>query len=169
MMLRKPLLGPETDLDCVSTGDKGYRLQESDGEPWWAGLPATWTPFIWKDSTADFTIAESPDDLLGPVSLSVIVKRLTRSGVALSAEATKDGKTVVFWTGTATFGADGKAILPCWTKRLVLNVRNAPSAAEKTGGKHRHARRQARKQYPSTRSFAPPRLTPPSTSHIIAI
>ena len=120
MMLRKPLVGPETDLDCVSTNEKGYLLQQSAGEPWLASVPAKWTPFFWKDSTADFSIAESQDDLLGPVPFSLIVKRLTRSGVALSAEAATGGKTVVFWTGTVTFGPDGKAILPFWTHRLVF-------------------------------------------------
>lgn len=59
-------------------------------------------------------------DKLGPVDYMIRIAALNDKRVKLEAVARRGEEEVVFWTGAIDFDAAGKAILPFWTKKLIL-------------------------------------------------
>ncbi len=113
------LAGVKTYTLCVFTDENDYRLVVAGNQAWLSDAPAP-AGVIWKGVAADFSMAESDTDLLGPMDFSLTVSRITSKTVTLAAKATRDGKSVELWDGELPFGADGVAVLPFWGHRLVL-------------------------------------------------
>lgn len=59
-------------------------------------------------------------DALGPLSFALVVEKVRPAKVTLAAQITQGGESAVVWRGAEIFDADGRAVLPFWTKRLVL-------------------------------------------------
>jgi hypothetical protein len=66
-------------------------------------------------------LAPDDHDALGPLTLELKVDTVDDKGVVLSAWVSQPDKLpVVIWRGRESFGQDGRAILPFWTRSLVL-------------------------------------------------
>ncbi len=77
-----------------------------------------------KTAGTDFSMEESPEDLLGEMDLNFTVKHVGAGGVLLEADARKDGKSVLVWSGELPFDGKGEAVLPFWSHRLKITRRN---------------------------------------------
>ena len=120
-MRAKPALASArvTD-DCVTLEEFGYVILPAEGESWLADPPDPASPLKWKTTAADFSMTPSDQDLIGPLDFTLKVTKITTKAISLEASAARDGKTVVVWTGALAVAADGTAVLPLWTHRLVL-------------------------------------------------
>jgi hypothetical protein len=120
-MRAKPALSPArvTD-DCVTLEDTGYVVLPAQGESWLADPPDPASALKWKTTAVDFSMTESDQDLIGPMDLTLTVTKITAKAISLEAKAGRDGKTVIVWSGALAVEADGMAVLPFWSHRLVL-------------------------------------------------
>lgn len=107
---------------CVWTDGEGYNLINAAGQPWLEVDRNGHPDFMFTLDTEglDFTLDVSPRDLLGPLDVSIVVKKVTAKGIVLSAVATQDGKRQIFWQDELRFDGQGQAVLPFWTHRLLL-------------------------------------------------
>ena len=120
-MRAKPALASArvTD-DCVTLEDSGYVILPAEGESWLSDPPDPASPQKWKTAAADFSMTESDQDLIGPMDLTLTVTKVTPKAITVEAKAARDGKTVTVWGGALALAADGTAVLPFWSHRLVL-------------------------------------------------
>ena len=104
---------------CARNDSQGYVLVQPEGSRWvTTGIDVHGAP-----GTADpeaFHIVLSATDLLGPIGFSMSVRKLSYTSVALEAVVNQGNDFETLWQKTLTFDANGNAILPFWTHRLVL-------------------------------------------------
>jgi hypothetical protein len=85
------------------------------------GMHQEWlnTPALSEDSwylpSANFSLKESADDLIGPMDFGLHVTKVGKGGVRVLAEATLNGKFEDFWTADIPLDEAGRAVLPLWT------------------------------------------------------
>lgn len=116
--LNNSVRGEITMTSCVDAQGDGFKVIEADGAPWLAGgvmqggFPVDDPP----------KLEVSPNDLIGPVILTITLDKITKKGVRLKAVATRDGEaqTVTVWRGGGNFDAEGRLAVPLWGHRLVL-------------------------------------------------
>lgn len=114
------LMRGELAVECVHANLAGsYDFAIGFGQPWLvatAGLDSFWN----RSVKAPVVLVEQDHDGIGPVDFALVVAEITPTAVTLAATATREGKSVIFWRGALAFDIDGRAVLPCWTQRLVL-------------------------------------------------
>ncbi len=121
MTSQRPLTGPKPMVGCVWIDEDGYAIGMAEGAEWLAAdVPPSDKALRWKSADATFVFAESDEDLLGPLDFALVVRKVGKTAVSLEADASHDGKFVAFWVGEESFDAQGKAVLPFWTHRLVM-------------------------------------------------
>lgn len=116
----KDMLGPVQLPWCFRAGSGGYNafggVRESNG---WL-VSAIWE-FPRAVVPTPIDLAPDDHDALGPLTLELKVDTVDDNGVVLSAWVSQpDKRPVVIWRGRESFGSDGRAILPFWTRALVL-------------------------------------------------
>jgi hypothetical protein len=72
-------------------------------------------------SDVDVVIEKSAQDLIGPADMVFSVRKIGDDGVTLVATAAAGKQKFTIWARTLSFNANGDAILPFWTHRLVLH------------------------------------------------
>jgi len=108
--------GKITQMGCVETAGDGFKVVNVGGETWLAG-----ELFVGGFPVDDGPKLEaSAEDLIGPVTVTFKLDKITKKGVRLSAVGERDGKTVRVWTGGGNFDADGRLVTPLWSHRLIL-------------------------------------------------
>ena len=107
-------------MGCILSNDTGYQLLPIPGEPWMMGPPDLDSGEEFKTAGTDFSMEESPEDLLGEMDLNFTVKHVGAGGVLLEADARKDGKSVLVWSGELRFDGKDEAVLPFWSHRLKI-------------------------------------------------
>jgi hypothetical protein len=107
-------------MGCIRSNDTGYQLLPIQGEPWMMGPPDLESGDVFETAGADFSMEESPEDLLGEMDLRFTVKRVSAGGVLLEANAQKDGRSVLVWSGELRFDGKDEAVLPFWSHRLKI-------------------------------------------------
>ena len=109
----------QTAPTCVRSDGLGYRLISPDGANWIAtGLDLHADP-----ANADpdgFFLDVSPDDLIGPMRFALVLRKVTATTIGVEATVTRANDTETIWQDALPRGPDGSAILPLWTRRLVL-------------------------------------------------
>lgn len=107
------------EVYCFTGRDDGYEIYQSTGYDWFGGpygdgfaLPRFSKPIVLQERTADD---------LSPLDFGVRVKGLTAGHAVLEGYVSRNHEEVVLWRRRLTFGAEHSAVLPLWTKRLVLN------------------------------------------------
>ncbi|MBO9558712.1 MAG: hypothetical protein J7515_09015 [Caulobacter sp.] len=114
--LNNSIQGQITMIGCVEAAGDDFKVINSVGEAWLAGdLDVGGFPV-----DAPPKLEVSPTDLLGPVTLSLTLDKITKKGVRLKVSGERDGKTVTIWRGGGNFDAEGRLIVPLWTHRLTL-------------------------------------------------
>jgi hypothetical protein len=122
--LNNSIQGQVTMTSCVESVGDDFKVVNAVGEPWLAGdLDAAGFPVDVPPK-----LETSPTDLLGPVTLSLLLDKITKKGVRLKVFGERDGKTVTIWRGGGNFDAEGRLLVPLWTHRLTL-VRQDQSVA----------------------------------------
>jgi hypothetical protein len=71
-------------------------------------------------NTADVKLEASPTDLLGPIDVKFVIRSVTDTDVLLMETLGQDNRTVPIWVAKIPFDADGRAVAPFWTHRLVM-------------------------------------------------
>lgn len=102
--------------------DRGYEASSFAGAPWLAGGVDRPGQQIVEEHEAGTEVAIEPskNDLLGPVGFSIVLRGLGKSSATLDAWANRESERTLLWSGSIPFSADGTAVLPFWTHRLVL-------------------------------------------------
>lgn len=85
-----------------------------------------------RQASASFSVTESPDDLIGPMAFGLYLEKVTDQGVRVTAQAALKGKFIDFWSADLPFDAEGRAVLPFWTHRLLLRRSGAGVTASLT-------------------------------------
>ena len=110
--------GKVTQMSCVDAVGDDFKVIDAGGAPWLAG--ELWQGGFPVDDPPKLQV--SPTDLIGPVTLTITLDKITKKGVRLKAVATRDGEpdSVTVWLGGGNFDAEGRLVVPLWTHRLVL-------------------------------------------------
>jgi hypothetical protein len=113
-----PVRGKVMQMGCVDAVGDNFKVIDAGGAPWLAG--ELWQSGFPVDDPPRLQV--SPTDLIGPVTLTVTLDKITKKGVRLKAVATREGEpdTVTVWLGGGNFDAEGRLVMPLWTHRLVL-------------------------------------------------
>ena len=114
----------ETAPTCIRSDGMAYRLVSPDGANWvTTGLdlhadPGAADPDgLWLD--------ESADDLIGPMQFALVLGKLTPTTIVVAATVTRGDDTETIWRDALPRRPDGSAVLPLWSRRLIL----APEAS----------------------------------------
>jgi hypothetical protein len=104
---------------CIWATFDGYQAAVLYGAKDW--LTGNGGPAAPLDTIKDATLSlnESPEDLIGPVDLSLDLVKLAKSGAQIEAIATRDGQKVEVWASFVKFEND-TGVLPFWERRLVM-------------------------------------------------
>ncbi|MFZ0266333.1 hypothetical protein [Caulobacter sp.] len=114
--LNNSIQGQITMTGCVEAVGDDFKVVNAVGESWLAGdLDAGGFPV-----DAPPKLEVSPIDLLGPVTLTLALDKITKKGVRLKVFGERDGKAVTIWRGGGNFDAEGRLVVPLWTHRLTL-------------------------------------------------
>ena len=114
--LNNSIQGQIVMTGCVEAAGDDFKVTNAMGEPWLAGdLDTVGFPVDLPPK-----LEVSPTDLLGPVSLTLALDKITKKGVRLKVSGERDGKTVTIWRGGGNFDAEGRLVVPLWTHRLTL-------------------------------------------------
>ena len=65
-------------------------------------------------------LAPSLSDQVGPMTFKVQLVYADSDRLRLQVVAERDGKKVVIWNGVEEYDASGRAVLPFWSKRLIM-------------------------------------------------
>ena len=107
---------------CVFNTDQGGALIPADPDAAWMMSPEDIPAQVRPGSitTGQLALTPADGDTIGPMDVSIEASWINDSGVTLRATATRDGRKVRIWTRKLPFDAQGHAVLPFWSKRLVL-------------------------------------------------
>jgi hypothetical protein len=115
-----PVRGKLTHTCLRMTGDY-YALAPANGEPWFVvNEHASYAEESGDIGPPDVVLIESPDDILGPVRFSVILREVTDKRVRLEAVVRQGDIDETVWKGWLLFNDEGRTDLTLWTHRLVL-------------------------------------------------
>jgi len=111
--------GPRTLTYCVDVGEKGYEFNMAGVEDWYAPPPFPGMPQM-RTKAVKLALAPSEKDLLGRMDLALTATRIDKNFVDLRVSVAAGKRHQQIWILHLPFEADGTAVLPFWTHRLVL-------------------------------------------------
>jgi hypothetical protein len=111
--------GPRTLTYCVDVGEKGYEFNMAGVEDWYAPPPFPGMPQM-RTKAVKLALAPSEKDLLGRMDLTLTAARIDKKFVDLHVSVASGKRHQRIWILHLPFEADGTAVLPFWTHRLVL-------------------------------------------------
>jgi len=113
--------GQRTITYCIDVNDRGYEIHVGSLETWYAPPPILGLgggPV--RDKTAKLVLKPSDVDLLGPFKLSLVLTGVDKTSVTLGVDVAQEKRHQRIWVFTLPLAANGPAVLPFWTHRLVL-------------------------------------------------
>lgn len=116
----KTLIRTVNGISCVSISDEGYEVWDADGGPPIAGPPGLIGSAV-KDAGLDFSLEPSDQDLIGPLQFSLKASWQNLYNVFVEADVTASGHRAAVFKAIVPYAADGTAVLPFWSHRLVLH------------------------------------------------
>jgi hypothetical protein len=108
---------------CMRNDPSGYVLIHPDGARW---ITTSLNRYAGVGSADRDTvkIEVSATDLAGPMNFGLAVRKLRADSVSLEAVVSQGHDYETLWQATLPFDANGAAVLPFWTHRLVLTRSN---------------------------------------------
>ena len=111
----------KTGAACVFNTDDGGSIIPAGGGDWMMSpqeLPAQIHPG--PITSGELAVTPTDGDRIGPMDLALEALVIEQDHVMLRATASREGRKVVFWTRQLPFDSSGRAVLPFWSKRLVM-------------------------------------------------
>ena len=112
---------PRHDSACVFSTDGGGFIIPAGANAWMMSpgdVPKQVKPIPITSGTAALSLSDT--DTIGPMDLTLEALSVEADRVRLRATASREGKKAPIWTGDLSFDKAGQAVLPFWSKRLVL-------------------------------------------------
>ncbi len=83
----------------------------------WASPTLVETPDF---NDVDIKLEATPADALGPIDVKFVIRSVTDKDVLLMETISEDNHATPVWVAKIPFDADGHAVMPFWTHRLVM-------------------------------------------------
>ncbi|MFI4975111.1 MAG: hypothetical protein ACHP84_11280 [Caulobacterales bacterium] len=116
---------PSREVYCFTGRDDGYEVYQTSGYDWFGG--AYGDGFTLPRFNKPIVLNERADDDLGPLDFEVRAITIKHDFVDLEGVVRRRGDEVAVWDRRLKFDAGGSAVLPLWTRRLVLTRTGAGS------------------------------------------